>query len=146
MKRSSPLKRGKPLPAKRKKPRRVAADRVRRTKPKRPPGYENPAYLAFVRTLQCCAWAYDLPGGVTQHCTLRTHAHHAGRGGGKGLKAPDTTAIPLCERHHTGDRGWHQSNGFASGWSKAQRREWADLKIAETQSLWRRKHPCPATS
>lgn len=99
----------------------------RATKPKRPPGYENPAYLKFVRTLYCCApW-----------CGKKAEvAHHPRKNGGTGLRAPDTDAIPLCHNHHTGDDGWHQSNGFARNWPKEFRQEWEARRVAETQEAY----------
>lgn len=55
-------------------------------------------YLAAVRDLQCCICnAYSEPQASP------TQAHHpiCGRYGTR--KAPDETAIPLCEGHHQGD-------------------------------------------
>ena len=114
MKRSTPLKRYKRL-----NPRRKTARRSNQLR--------SPEFLAFVRTLPCC---------MPQHmasmpmCHGRVHAHHAGRRPGTGVKAPDDTAIPLCAVHHF---DWHQAAGMFHGWSREQRREWADARIAETR-------------
>lgn len=84
----------------------------------------DPHYLAFVRTLPCCA-------GPTL-CGGRVDPHHAGRRPGIGMKAPDRTAIPLCVAHH---RDWHGGGGSFLFWSKERRREWSDGKIAQTHVL-----------
>jgi hypothetical protein len=46
-------------------------------------------YLAWIRTLPCVV------------CGGRAEAHHTGPHG-RGVKASDYTAIPLCTEHHTG--------------------------------------------
>lgn len=98
------------------------------------------AYLAAVRLLPCCA-----PSSLAMALVLEfrgtteaidhlgpVHAHHAGRKPGTALKAQDNTAIPLCNKHH---RAWHDTNGVFRGWTKAQRRYWADAAIQDTRRL-----------
>ena len=90
----------------------------------------NPAYLAFVRTLGCCA--------ILQHFRVRfcdgpIHAHHAGRRPGVGMKAPDDTAIPLCSAHH---RAWHDGAGPFLGMSKLERFAWSLVRIGEVRALY----------
>lgn len=60
------------------------------------------------------------------NCVGDVVAHHAGP------KTNDSTAVPLCWKHHA---AWHEGNGVFKSWSKAQRREWAENAIAETQAV-----------
>jgi hypothetical protein len=58
----------------------------------------NPRYLAWIRTQSCCVC------GSTQ----RIEASHTGPHG-IGQKSPDTSAIPLCAKHHrTGADSYHR--------------------------------------
>jgi hypothetical protein len=58
----------------------------------------NPQYLRWIRTLPCAAC------GTTRH----VEAAHTGPRG-LSQKSPDTSAIPLCPRHHrTGDDSYHK--------------------------------------
>lgn len=59
----------------------------------------DPAYLDFVRSQPCCACGKPPP----------SHPHHkhgerTGEPKGMGLKAPDSTAIPICPSDH---HAWH---------------------------------------
>lgn len=133
MRRSAPLKARKPLarrtPLKRTRMRRKAPRRLRGPK-------SQPAYLEAVRALPCAA-----PGSLgailawglldTGHAG-RIHAHHAGRRPGVGMKADDSTVIAMCEKHH---RAWHDATGVFAGWTKADRRAWADAAIDDTRRL-----------
>lgn len=55
----------------------------------KPKTYRSEKYLKFVRSLPCCVCGNP----------LEVEAHHTVCGG-KGLKGPDTYAIPLCPLHH----------------------------------------------
>ena len=58
----------------------------------------NPRYLAWIRTQPCCV------------CGSRKaiEASHTGPHG-LGQKSPDSSAIPLCPKHHrTGDDSYHR--------------------------------------
>lgn len=75
---------------------------------------ENPAFLAFVRTLPCILiglTAYA-PLGTLQirHvCRFRVEASHVGRAA-MGLKAADETCLPMCsEAHRLGPFAYHKS-------------------------------------
>jgi hypothetical protein len=58
----------------------------------------NSRYLAWIRTQPCCVC------GSTQHI----EASHTGPHG-IGQKSPDSSAIPLCARHHrTGNDSYHR--------------------------------------
>ena len=58
----------------------------------------NPRYLAWIRTQPCCVC------GATQ----RIEASHTGPHG-IGQKSPDSSAIPLCAKHHrTGADSYHR--------------------------------------
>ena len=67
-------------------------------KPRTPHPVRNPRYLAWIRTLPCMV------------CGARRgiEASHTGPHG-LGQKSPDTSAIPLCARHHrTGKDSYHK--------------------------------------
>ena len=65
-------------------------------KPQKRP--KNPEYLRMVRQLPCCICeAYGEPQ------MSATQAHHPIHGRYRTTRAPDETAIPLCEGHHQGD-------------------------------------------
>jgi hypothetical protein len=58
----------------------------------------NPQYLAWIRTLPCSVC----------HTTGRIEAAHTGPHG-IGQKSADTSAIPLCQKHHrTGNDSYHK--------------------------------------
>ena len=58
----------------------------------------NPRYLAWIRAQPCCVC------GITRGI----EASHTGPHG-LGQKAPDSSAIPLCARHHrTGNDSYHR--------------------------------------
>ena len=56
---------------------------------------DNPAYLKWIRTLPCSIPACPYFGSFFH----RIEAHHAGDHG-LSQRAPDRTAIPLCDVHH----------------------------------------------
>lgn len=73
----------------------------------RQPREENPAYLAWVRTLPCLICAR--PGSDPAH--IRAAApQYAKRYTGKGEKPSDKWAVPLCRDHH---REQHATNELA---------------------------------
>lgn len=86
----------------------------------------DPRYLAWVRR-QPCAASHD-PSGHEG----RIEAHHDTRGRCVGRKADDSTAIPLCTRHH---RLLHDCHG-SMGMAKIDRWAWSDQKIAEHRALY----------
>lgn len=115
LKRSGPIARHKPL--RRSKPMRKRAPRRG----------DCPEYLQAVRELgYCCAGKFF---GREQECFGRLDPHHAGRRPGVGLKASDTTAIPLCRWHHDAAHGLY---GPFHHWDKAKLREWMEFRIGET--------------
>lgn len=59
------------------------------------------------------------------------HAHHAGPRPGVGMKCSDYLTHCFCDYHH---RMWHTGRGPFRGWTREQRRMWADAQIAATQS------------
>ena len=73
----------------------------------RPGPGSDPAYLDAVRKLPCML-IVDCEGEVV--------AHHAGP------KANDSTAVPLCWKHH-GE--WHDANGPFKWLDKTSQRDWA---------------------
>lgn len=89
------LKRSAPM--KRKRMRRGPAKRVTARAALAP-------YLAFVRTLACCASSAGGCRGRIEAAHITTSADQKG----VGMKVPDNQAVPLCRRHH-GD--WDGRNG-----------------------------------
>jgi hypothetical protein len=49
------------------------------------------------------------------------------------MKAPDSTAIPLCGEHH---KDWHGASGYFRGMTKVERRQWADERIVEANAAY----------
>lgn len=118
-----PLRRGKPLRAKRWgiKPRRPR----RLDKPQ-----SDPARLEWVRGETCAVW-----WRVSRRypCEGRTEACHEGPKPGMSMKCDDAQTMPMCTAHH---RQWTDHVGMFKGWSKERRRAWADERIAETTARY----------
>ena len=91
--------------------------------------------MLWVKTLPCLGCRAVSSDGFAFACGGVIEAHHAGKRAA-GRKADDDTCISLCSRHH-GD--WHGATGAFWGWTREQRRSWADARITETQALWRAK-------
>jgi hypothetical protein len=66
-------------------------------------------------------------------CAGRTESCHEGRKPGLALKCPDSQTMPMCSLHH---RQWTDHTGVFKGWTKEQRRHWADERIAETTARY----------
>lgn len=81
----------------------------------------DPEYLAWVRTLPCCA-----PSVTQCDSPPPQHPHHE-TGAGMGMKAPDRRTMPLCWTHH---RCFHDGMGPFAGWSTEERRRWQEERIA----------------
>ena len=100
-------------------------------KPRRPRRLDkpqsDPARLAWVREQVCTL------GAQGYICGGRTEAAHEGRKPGLALKCPDAQTIPLCQTHH---RQWTDHTGVFKGWTKEQRRAWAEERIAETTARY----------
>lgn len=106
-------------PKKARKP--IRRSRMKRRLPRRvtrPGPGSDPAYLQRVRERRCLV-------GSCVDGELPSHAHHAGP------KSNDSTAVPLCSRHH---REWHDANGFFRGATKEARRAWAATAITVTRA------------
>lgn len=95
-----------------------------RVKHRRPREGSDPAYLARVRQMPCCAARLSSCEGTA------VDAHHAGPRPGVAMKAHDRTAVPLCRHHH---QRFHDAAHPFRRWSKAMRREWQDEQIRITQ-------------
>ena len=97
--RIAPLRPGSP-------PKRRVPVRKERSRPRRGPA-RNPAYLAWIRTLECavCARSGCRPAMV--------EAAHTNILGPRGLnqKASDYSAIPLCAAHHRENRDSYHALG-----------------------------------
>lgn len=156
MKRAGPLRRRTPLRSRKTikpvavswneragtAPRNSAGGRLfslpRMGRRRKKPG-SDPAYLARVRLLPCCA--RRLSG-----CTGPVDAHHAGglvHGRGTGLKPPDRTCIALCRGHHDALHDGRYPFSARSAWPKERRRRWQDEQIARTQKELEAPPFCP---
>jgi len=62
-------------------------------------------------------------------CRGIIEAHHAGRRG-VGQKCSDYDTHGFCSLHHL---HWHAGIGPFKGWTRQQRREWADEQILLTR-------------
>lgn len=111
--------------------RRTALARTpmkRRARRARKPGDSDPRYLAHLRRLPCAMC--DAPPPSHAH-------HHSMKQRGRGQKAADRYAFPLCEpKCHTG--GLHMLAGCFKGWHKEQLRAWQDEMCAKYRSAYER--------
>jgi len=94
--------------------------------------------MGFVATLPCVGEGFfrELGWGdlIGHDCEGRIEVCHEGRTGkGMGTRCPDSETIPMCTALH---RQWTEHRGWFAGWSKTERREWADARIAETTALY----------
>lgn len=87
----------------------------------------DPAYLAFVRQLPCCA-----PGVRPCESPTPQHAHHS-TGAGMGLKSSDRETMPLCWFHHA---EFHQGNGAFELWSRDDRRVFQSEQVERVQRAY----------
>jgi hypothetical protein len=86
-------------------------------------GGKDQEHLANVRRMQCIAHTLG-------PCLGSTQAHHHTAHRGKGQKADDSQAIPLCLGHH---HDFHAATGPFKGWDKQRRRDWQDIAVQATQ-------------
>ncbi len=137
MKRSSPLRRVSPMKRRKKTTVKGASpgarvSRTTRTTSSRGSRVRDEEYLKLVRQLEC-SWnrsEYWMHDAHMDWCRGPVHAHHAGKRPGTGLKCSDYETHPFCMRHH---HDWHSGSGPFKGWTKAERREWADEQIRLTR-------------
>lgn len=127
MNRGAPLKRtpfaprSKPMKRtwmKKKPARRIAARRALRP------------YLALVAQMPCAGeLGISISGrGWRDHrCSGPIQVMHIGPKPGMGMKCPDDETGPGCLQLHT---DFDQHRGPFAGWSRSERREWADAIIA----------------
>lgn len=118
LKRSGPMKRSW---MKKQSPRRVAARKALRP------------YLGLIAKMPCAGelgvktstrtWRDRRCSGPIQVC-------HLGPKPGMGMKCPDDETGPMCLLLHT---DFDQHKGVFAGWSRSERREWADGIIAACQ-------------
>jgi hypothetical protein len=99
---------------------------------------DEPSYLDRIRALPChvCAspvqvQAHHSTCGSVKPWELDGAAQHAPRG--KGQKAHDSWAFPLCFKHH---RQFHDAAGHFEGWPNAQRRDWQNAAVAEYRGAY----------
>jgi hypothetical protein len=87
----------------------------------RQPRVEDPAYLAYVRTLPCLICGR----GPSDPAHIRAAAPHYGkRYTGKGEKPDDKWVLPLCRRHHDAQHreselGWWAGMGLVDPFAVA---------------------------
>jgi hypothetical protein len=128
----------KPEPRPKKARRPMKRTRIRSRRPRRlDTAQSDPARLAFVREQACVVpFSETLPGSgfaVTGGCKGRTEACHEGKKPGIGMKCNDAETLPMCSSHHG---QWTDHRGVFAGWTKEQRRQWADERIAETTARY----------
>lgn len=129
MKLGGPIRRKRPLRAKR---WGIRPNPEKRKSRRERSGRDDPDYLAFVRSLRCCAYALsECDGGLSD-------PHHAGRRPGMGLKCHDRETIPMCRLHH---QAIERDHAPFKGWTKAQRLAWVDARIRETQERFADRSP-----
>jgi len=87
---------------------------------------ESPEYLMFVRCLPCRMQMHD-------PCFGGVEAHHAGRDRGMGQRAHDSTAVPLCRKHH---QCYHSLSGPFKTFKKQERRDWCAKQIDYVRQRW----------
>lgn len=82
---------------------------------------QNPKYLAFVRCFPCILSGLKVCTGGIHTCSGKLEAAHTGRHG-RGQKAADETALPLCSNgHRTGKYAHHRlGKNFWSFWGLDQ--------------------------
>jgi len=102
----------------------------------------DPARLEWVREQPCLVPELLLSHGregasalmfSIARCRGRTEACHEGRKPGMAMKCDDALTLPMCSAHH---RQWTDHTGIFKGWTKEQRRSWADERIAETTARY----------
>lgn len=87
-----------------------------------------------VRRVQVEPGLYAIRWKSEAGCHGRIHACHEGeRKPGLALKSSDSKSIALCREH---DKDWTRHEGFFAGWTKEQRREWADERGAAAEALY----------
>lgn len=123
MKRAAPIRRRKPLRARRwgirwRRPRRLDDPR------------QNDDARRDWTARERCIGAGRIEGHV---CTGRIEVCHEGRKPGVGLKCPDAETVPMCSGLH---RAWTDHARPFRGWSRAERRAWMDPIVAETQARY----------
>ena len=83
---------------------------------------QNPAYLKFVRCFSCILKDLQSKNGKEVHsCSGILEAAHTGRHG-RGQKAADETALPLCSNGHRTGKSAHHRLGkkFWEYWGLSQ--------------------------
>jgi len=81
-------------------------------------------YATWLRTQPCCA-----PG----ECLRNVELHHPRHMVGLGMRASDSSAIPLCPRHH---QHLHRLSGPFRGWDKSRRKSWERERIEHHRSRY----------
>lgn len=82
---------------------------------------ESREYLRLIRSMPCCSCGHSPPS--------EAH-HHTGRRG-KGQRAHDHAAMPLCWKCH---RAIHDAAPPFDSWSRERREEWQDAQVAAIRS------------
>lgn len=108
-------------------PERKPPAKAKRATPRRGPE-RNPAYLAWIRTLPCCACGVE----------GRSEAAHVGADGGVSMKASDLSCIPLCADCHTQRAdSYHRIAGGRRGFERRYRLKLAAL-VRRLNAEWRK--------
>lgn len=86
----------------------------------------DPAYLKWLRKQPCAVFSHPFDG--CGPCGGVVEAHHHTKERGRGQKAPDREAFPLCMVHH---HAFHAARGGFLEWKKPKRRKWQDRMVRE---------------
>ena len=97
---------------------------------------EDPKHIAMIRKNPCCVCLSPAPShphhhtmGLSDPCPCgERHAAKVAQPRGKGARAHDHDAMPLCWKHH---RQLHDLTGHFAGWTKAELRAWQDARARE---------------
>jgi hypothetical protein len=89
---------------------------------------QHAGYLKWLHEQRCCETGRY---GTKYDRIDANHVNH--ELGGVGLKAPDYYSFPLLHSLHM---QWTRHEGFCDGWTKVQRREYAEFHLGATHNRW----------
>ena len=96
---------------------------------------EDKAYRDWVHR-QPCVGLEAFPGVCGHFCgpppyPVKVQQSHARDMTGVGRKEPEKRSVAMCPRLH---QRWEEHNGWFNGWTKKQRRDWMNARIAEANA------------
>lgn len=98
---------------------------------------QNPEYLAFIRTFPCILnGLQETESGRVHVCSGRIEAAHTGMRG-RGQKAADETALPMCVRAHRTGKDSHHAGSRVFWWRWGLDREKLVQKFNDRWEEWK---------